>query len=52
MKTFRSDIEKFHQKIANREDFTFLNPWLKSAGFERHYYMNDNYFSKMTCKWG
>lgn len=29
-----------------------LNPWLKSAGFERHYYMNDNYFSKMTCKWG
>lgn len=29
-----------------------LNPWLKSAGFERHYYMNDSYFSKMICKWG
>ena len=29
-----------------------LNPYLKSAGFERFYYMGDNVFSKMECVWG
>lgn len=29
-----------------------LNPWLKSAGFERHYYMGNNIFSNLTCLWG
>jgi hypothetical protein len=28
-----------------------LNPYLKSAGFERFYYMGDNVFSKMECVW-
>lgn len=29
-----------------------LNPLLKSAGFERHYYLGDNIFSNLECKWG
>ena len=28
-----------------------LNPFLQSAGFERDYYMNDNYFSRMIGRW-
>lgn len=28
-----------------------LNPFLKSAGFERDYYMGDNYFSRMIGAW-
>jgi hypothetical protein len=28
-----------------------LNPWLQSAGFERHYYMGDNFFSRLTGEW-
>ena len=29
-----------------------LNPLLQSAGFERHYYMGDNIFSRQVCSWG
>lgn len=29
-----------------------LNPWLQSAGFERDYYMSDNFFSRMIGAWG
>lgn len=29
-----------------------LNPFLRSAGFERHYYMGNNVFSNLTCSWG
>ena len=29
-----------------------LNPFLQSAGFERHYYMGNNIFSNLTCSWG
>lgn len=29
-----------------------LNPFLGSAGFERHYYMGNNVFSNLTCSWG
>lgn len=29
-----------------------LNPWLRSAGFERDYYIANSFFSKLTCKWG
>jgi hypothetical protein len=29
-----------------------LNPFLESAGFERHYYMGDNIYSRLTCSWG
>lgn len=28
-----------------------LNPFLRSAGFERDYYMGDNYFSRMIGAW-
>jgi hypothetical protein len=28
-----------------------LNPWLKSAGFERDYYMSNNFFSNMIGEW-
>lgn len=28
-----------------------LNPFIKSAGFERDYYMGDNYFSRMIGAW-
>ena len=29
-----------------------LNPYLQSAGFERDYYMGDNFFSNLTGTWG
>jgi hypothetical protein len=29
-----------------------LNPFLQSSGFDRHYYMGDNIFSRLTCSWG
>lgn len=29
-----------------------LNPWLRSAGFERYYYLGNNVFSRMECIWG
>lgn len=28
-----------------------LNPWLQSAGFERDYYMGENFFSKLVGEW-
>jgi hypothetical protein len=28
-----------------------LNPLLKSAGFERDYYMGENFFSKLEGAW-
>jgi hypothetical protein len=28
-----------------------LNPWLQSAGFERHYYMGNNVFSNLVGTW-
>jgi hypothetical protein len=47
-----------HQLTKHEPDNTYLdigstlNPWLQSAGFERHYYMGDNFFSRMECVWG
>lgn len=47
-----------HQLTETEPDNTYLdigstlNPWLQSAGFERHYYMGDNVFSRMECVWG
>lgn len=47
-----------HQLTEHEPNNTYLdigstlNPWLKSAGFERHYYMGDNVFSRMECIWG
>lgn len=29
-----------------------LNPWLKSAGFDRHYYVGNNFWANLTCQWG
>lgn len=29
-----------------------LNPWLRSAGFDRFYYMGNNMWSNMECVWG
>lgn len=29
-----------------------LNPYLKSAGFERAYYMGNNAYSQLNCAWG
>lgn len=46
-----------HQLTDHEPDNTYLdigstlNPWLRSAGFERHYYMGDNFFSRMQCLW-
>lgn len=46
-----------HQLTDHESDNTYLdigstlNPWLQSAGFERHYYMGDNFFSRMECVW-
>lgn len=46
-----------HQLTECDGDHTYLdigstlNPFLKSAGFERDYYMGENYFSKMIGCW-
>ena len=46
-----------HELTSNFPDNTYLdigstlNPWLKSAGFERDYYMGQTYFANLTCKW-
>jgi hypothetical protein len=47
-----------HQLTEHSENNTYLdigstlNPWLQSAGFDRHYYLGNNHFSKLTCIWG
>jgi len=47
-----------HQLTQTSDQNTYLdigstlNPFLNSAGFERHYYMGDNIFSRMVCQWG
>lgn len=47
-----------HQLTEHEPENTYLdigstlNPWLQSAGFERDYYMGDNFFSRMECVWG
>lgn len=46
------ELTKHNDKNTYLDIGSTLNPWLKSAGFERHYYMGDNVFSRMTCKWG
>ncbi len=46
-----------HQLTEHNKDNTYLdigstlNPWLKSAGFERDYYMGDNIFSQLKGTW-
>ena len=46
-----------HQLTVYSPDNTYLdigstlNPWLKSAGFERDYYMGDNIFAKLEGGW-
>ena len=46
-----------HQLTEHSKDNTYLdigstlNPWLKSAGFERDYYMGDNTFSRLKGVW-
>jgi hypothetical protein len=46
-----------HQLTEHEPDNTYLdigstlNPYLKSAGFERDYYMGENYFSNMVGAW-
>lgn len=46
-----------HQLTQHEPDNTYLdigstlNPYLQSAGFERDYYMGDNFFSKMVGAW-
>lgn len=47
-----------HELTKHNDENTYLdigstlNPLLKSAGFERHYYMGNNIFSNLECKWG
>lgn len=47
-----------HQLTEHEPDNTYLdigstlNPWLQSAGFERDYYMGNNFFANMVCQWG
>jgi hypothetical protein len=45
------ELTKHNDKNTYLDIGSTLNPWLKSAGFERHYYMGDNVFSRMTCNW-
>jgi hypothetical protein len=46
-----------HQLTQSNENNTYLdigstlNPFLQSAGFDRHYYLGNNYFSNMIGEW-
>lgn len=46
------ELTKFDDHHTYLDIGSTLNPFLKSAGFERHYYMGNNIFSNLTCKWG
>lgn len=47
-----------HQLTQHSDKNTYLdigstlNPLLQSAGFERHYYLGNNVFANLECKWG
>lgn len=46
-----------HQLTDHEPENTYLdigstlNPWLQSSGFERHYYLGNNFFSNMKGEW-
>ena len=46
------ELTKHNDKNSYIDIGSTLNPWLKSAGFERHYYAGNNIFSQLTCRWG
>lgn len=46
------ELTKFDDQHTYLDIGSTLNPFLKSAGFERHYYMGNNVFSNLTCQWG
>lgn len=45
------ELTKHNDKNTYLDIGSTLNPWLQSAGFERHYYMGDNFFSRLTGEW-
>ena len=45
------ELTKYNSDHTYLDIGSTLNPFLKSAGFERDYYMGDNYFSKMIGAW-
>lgn len=46
------ELTKHNQNNTYLDIGSTLNPFLRSAGFERHYYLGDNFFSRMICTWG
>ena len=45
------ELTKHNDRNTYLDIGSTLNPWLQSAGFERHYYMGDNFFSRLTGEW-
>lgn len=45
------ELTKEHPENIYLDIGSTLNPWLKSASFERDYYMGNNYFSNMVGSW-
>jgi hypothetical protein len=45
------ELTKFDERHTYLDIGSTLNPFLGSAGFERDYYMGNNYFSNMTGVW-
>lgn len=45
------ELTKFDDQHTYLDIGSTLNPFLKSAGFEREYYMSNNYFSNMIGAW-
>lgn len=46
------ELTKFNSNNTYLDIGSTLNPLLKSAGFERDYYLGDNIFSNLECAWG
>ena len=45
-------LTEFNDKNTYLDIGSTLNPFLRSAGFERDYYMGDTYFSRLSGVWG
>lgn len=45
------ELTKYNDKNTYLDIGSTLNPWLKSAGFERDYYLGNNFFSNLSGEW-
>ena len=46
------ELTEFNQNNTYLDIGSTLNPYLKSEGFQRDYYMGNTFFANMECTWG